>query len=88
MKWLWSVVKKADPPADYIGQYLASRIIHTTLTVTVILSLVCAYSYNDIFIMGYIYIIGSILTILMVVPSWPIFRRNPVSSLSEKRKTE
>lgn len=88
MKWFSNLARKADPPIDYIGQYLASRIIHTTLLLTVLVSLVTGHIYKDILVVAYVYFLGSFLVLALVVPAWPIFRRNPVPSLLETKKNQ
>lgn len=88
MKRIADLAKKIDPPIDYIGQHLANRIVHTTLIVSVGMAFISGHIYKDIFVMGYAYACGSLVALAVVVPSWPIYRRNPVSSLPEKIKSE
>ncbi|KAI5189096.1 signal peptidase complex subunit 1 [Nematocida minor] len=88
MKWIENLAKKADPPADYIGQYLANRIMHTMLLFGAIVSLVSGYIYKDIFVVAYVYLAICLLMLATVVPAWPIYRRNPVSPVYKKAKHE
>lgn len=88
MKWLGNIIEKVDPPIDYIGQYLALRVVHTILICGVFLSLLFGYLYKDIFTVGYVYGATCLLAVILVVPSWPFFRRNPVWGIEEKVKPE
>ncbi|KAH9386639.1 signal peptidase complex subunit 1 [Nematocida major] len=83
-----NILEKLDPPTDYIGQYTANRVMHTLLLLGVLSSLLAGYIYKDIFLLGYIYAGVCAVTIALVVPAWPMYRRNPVWAIPSKSKKE
>ena len=73
-----NLLNKIDPPIDYIGQYYVSKYMKLILIFGYIFSLIAGFITNDL---KYT-LSGSILTvlicILVTIPPWPIYRRNPV----------
>ncbi|KAI5134105.1 uncharacterized protein NESG_00503 [Nematocida ausubeli] len=73
-----TVCSKLDPPVDYLGQHLVNRLRHTILIISIIISFILGYIYNNIFIMGGVYVILCLVCVIITVPAWGMYRRNPI----------
>ncbi|ADM11174.1 uncharacterized protein Eint_030300 [Encephalitozoon intestinalis ATCC 50506] len=73
-----SFLSKIDPPADYVGQKLASDLMYLIFGVGYTLGLIVGVVLNDLAYTMYISIATLIISIIVVVPSWRFYRRNPL----------
>lgn len=66
-----------DGPIDFEGQRIAELISTTLLSVTAALAFVVGYVQQDIYLTLWVGLIGSFMTVLVVVPPWPAFNQHP-----------
>ena len=75
MDWL---LKRVDPPIDYLGQAYASNLMTAVFAVGYILSfLLGVFSSNLMYTLvggG----ITAVIALVLTVPAWPYFRRHPL----------
>lgn len=68
-----------DGHIDFRGQRLASKYMYALLTVTTLGSFILGWAAHDIRITVYASIIGTILSALVVIPPWAIYKQHPVA---------
>lgn len=73
-----NLCEKLDPPADYVGQMLATKLMYMIYTVGYTLSLLAGIIYNDLVYTLYIGIGTFIVSLIVVVPPWKIYRKHPL----------
>lgn len=66
---------------DYTGQRLAEWLLVRILIVVGAVSFVAGYATGSYPLMVKINLVGLAFTCLLVLPSWPVFRRNPLTWL-------
>ncbi|OAG31983.1 signal peptidase complex subunit 1 [Nematocida displodere] len=81
-----SLLSKLNPQIDYVGQDLSLKILHSIFILGCTLSLGVG-----IFTSNFVNLVLSLggtflLALLVVVPGWPIYRRNPIDFSSKKSK--
>ncbi|KAI8366070.1 microsomal signal peptidase [Radiomyces spectabilis] len=62
---------------DFEGQKLADQIAQVLLTVFSIASFVVGFSAQSMLLMLAIFAMGVVVTVAVVLPPWPMFRRHP-----------
>ncbi|KAL5604675.1 hypothetical protein BROUX41_001974 [Berkeleyomyces rouxiae] len=70
-----------DGQIDFKGQPFAELIQNVAMSVFGILAFIYGYVYQDIRAALFIVLGGAIVTLLLVVPPWPMYKRNPVKWL-------
>ncbi|KAG2383214.1 hypothetical protein C9374_004551 [Naegleria lovaniensis] len=63
---------------DYRGQALAESIYRYTLFTSAIVGLLVGFYFQKFSFGFYIFAIGTLLVLVLTVPPWPFYRRNPV----------
>jgi signal peptidase complex subunit 1 len=66
---------------DFQGQKQAEQLIYRLLVVFAVAGFVAGYVLSSFDLMVYINAAGLGLTVLLVVPNWPFFNRNPLNWL-------
>lgn len=85
-KWLSN---KIDPPIDYTGQFLSEKCLYTIFILGYTLSFVSGLLFNDLIYTLYGSVATFVVALLVIVPSWPFLRKNPVKFVEvEKEKKE
>lgn len=72
-----SLLRKLDPPADFIGQSFSYRLVYFLLIVGDVLSFLAGIIMNNLVYSLYGGLITAVVTFCLTVPSWPYFRRHP-----------
>ncbi|KAK2873356.1 hypothetical protein FQN49_002409 [Arthroderma sp. PD_2] len=70
-----------DGPIDFYGQRATDYLITGLLSIIAVVAFVVGYTYEDVFLTLWTMTAGTILTILVVVPPWPIYNQRPESWL-------
>lgn len=73
---------------DFEGQRRAERLLIQLLVVFAAVGFIVGYAINSFAVMAYINAAGFALTSLLVVPDWPIFRRQPLNWLPPLNPTQ
>ncbi|PVU98769.1 hypothetical protein BB559_001301 [Furculomyces boomerangus] len=68
---------------DFEGQKLAENISTSILVVSAIISLVAGKMLDNMKLAMYIYLFGFVLTVLVVVPPYSFYNKNPVKWLKK-----
>ncbi|GAW82900.1 microsomal signal peptidase 12 kDa subunit [Plasmodium gonderi] len=77
---------------DFHGQKLAFLIKNIIFTISTIVSIVVGYYKQDLALSAYIILAGSALTVLLIMPTWPMYNKNNIqweragNSLHDKKK--
>jgi len=71
----------ADGQIDFEGQKLAELLSTVSLAVAGAIAFVIGYVLQDIKLGLYVFLGGSALTFLIVVPAWPFFNQHPLKWL-------
>ncbi|TAQ85646.1 hypothetical protein B7494_g6033 [Chlorociboria aeruginascens] len=77
----------AEGQIDFEGQRLAELLATALLSTTGAIAFIIGFFLQDIKLALFIGLGGTALTFLLIVPPWPIFKRNPVSWLPTESKT-
>lgn len=84
-----NVLQKIDPTIDFVGQEQAQKYMDFLFLIGYTLALIVGFILKDL---KYTLIIAGltfVLTLLVIVPAWPIYRRNaPKFVKVEKEKDE
>lgn len=80
--------KKVDPPIDYVGQELASKLLTMIFIIGYALAISIGYILDDLKYALFITIATTVIAFLFVVPAWPFYRRNPVKFVESKKKKD
>jgi signal peptidase complex subunit 1 len=83
-----AIEERLNPPMDYVGQELSKKIMNSTFILGYPVALVCGIIREDIFVTLYLSLAVSLFGALLTIPSWPIFRRNPVTFYGNKHKED
>lgn len=75
---LGSLVTKLDPPIDYVGQNLASKLMYLIFGIGYTMALIAGIAFNDLTYTMYLGITTIAVSIIVVVPSWKFYRKNPL----------
>mmetsp|Transcript_18285 Transcript_18285/g.26258 ORF Transcript_18285/g.26258 Transcript_18285/m.26258 type:complete len:82 (+) Transcript_18285:52-297(+) len=76
---------------DFEGQKLVEILLQVIITFFGAVGWILGYIKQDFFICFYAWLVGVVLSIIICVPDWPFFNRNPIKwtdSVPEKRKKE
>ncbi|AFM97926.1 hypothetical protein EHEL_030290 [Encephalitozoon hellem ATCC 50504] len=73
-----SLLSKIDPPIDYVGQKLASDLMYLIFGVGYTAALIVGVLLNDLVYTMYISVGTLVVSVVVVVPSWGFYRRNPL----------
>ncbi|KAI9007938.1 microsomal signal peptidase [Phycomyces nitens] len=82
-----SIAELLECSIDFEGQRLADTITHVALIVSAVVSLIAGYSLQSLQLSVCIFLIGLGATLILVLPPWPMYNRNPqvwLTSLKEK----
>ncbi|EAA18135.1 signal peptidase 12kDa subunit [Plasmodium yoelii yoelii] len=75
---------------DFHGQKLAFLIKNIIFTISTIVSIVIGYHKQDLALSTYIILAGTALSIILIIPTWPIYNRHPIrweeSSMTKNKK--
>jgi len=74
-----------EAPIDFQGQQLATKINYILLTLTGILSFLAGAITSNVYNCVYVGLAGCVVTMLAVVPPWPIYNKNPVQWLPARK---
>ncbi len=66
---------------DFQGQKQAEQLIYRVLTLFALAGFLAGYALGSFALMVYINAAGLALTLLLVVPDWPLFNRHPLNWL-------
>lgn len=66
-----------EGPIDFEGQRVTELICTVLLSVTAAVAFVVGYLQQDIYLTLWIGLIGSVITVLAIVPPWPAFNQHP-----------
>jgi len=68
---------------DYQGQQLSERMYQSITIIFGFFSWIAGFWYSDFSITFYGWFCGLVLSLLLCIPNWPMFRTKPVKWLSE-----
>jgi len=71
-----------EAPIDFEGQRLATLLNYGLQSTFGVLSFFVGYFTQNVYYALYVTLIGLVATMLIIVPPWPIYNRNPVKWLS------
>ncbi|ORY36549.1 SPC12-domain-containing protein [Rhizoclosmatium globosum] len=77
---------KKEALVDFKGQILVERIFQVTLIVFGVISFIVGYATKSLQLLVAINVVGLLITLVLVVPPWPMFRANPVKWQEKKEK--
>lgn len=75
---LGCLLAKLDPPIDYVGQDLASKLMYLIFGIGYALALVSGIVFNDLIYTVYLGAATVAISFVVVVPSWRFYRKNPL----------
>lgn len=73
-----SIISKLDPPIDYVGQSLASKLMYLIFGVGYTAALIAGIMSNDLTYTVYFGVATIAISFIVVVPSWRFYRKNPL----------
>ncbi|CEH13860.1 Signal peptidase subunit [Ceraceosorus bombacis] len=76
--WLENARIAAEGKIPFQGQRLADRIMQELLVLAAVISFAAGYLLESLSVLMYIYGISTLLAITLVVPAWPMYKKNPV----------
>jgi len=71
---------------DYVGQNLANKLAHSVFVVGFPISLIVGMYKSNFMYLCYMLLATLGVCFVVVVPPWPIYRRNPVVFGDKKKK--
>jgi len=71
---------------DFEGQRLSELICTTLLSLTAAVALIIGFVKQDIFSTMWIGLSGTAITVLIIVPPWPLYNQNPQSFLGSNKR--
>ncbi|KAI8079497.1 microsomal signal peptidase 12 kDa subunit-domain-containing protein [Gilbertella persicaria] len=71
---------------DFEGQKQTDKLTHYLLIATGIASFILGYSAQSLQLLLVVFIIGFILTALMVIPPWPMYNKHPQPFILSEKK--
>ncbi|CXI50720.1 microsomal signal peptidase protein, putative [Plasmodium berghei] len=75
---------------DFQGQKLAFLIKNIIFTISTIVSIAIGYYKQNLALSTYIILVGTALSIILIIPTWPIYNRHPIRwgepSLTKNKK--
>jgi len=74
-----------DAPIDFQGQKLAALINYTLLTTFGFVSFLAGFITENVYYSLYVGLALTVLTMLVVVPPWPFYNKNPVAWLPARK---
>ncbi|KAF9762638.1 Signal peptidase complex subunit 1 [Nosema granulosis] len=81
-----NILNKIDPPIDYHGQELSKKLFYLIIYLGYAISLVIGIVLSDLKYTLYAGILTVILSFIIVVPSWSMYRKNPLKFTKEKEE--
>jgi len=75
-------------PADFHGQYLAEWTAQVIVSLGCVIGFAVGFYLQRISVTMLIFAAGSILAALFTVPSFPMYRKHPITWLKSKSKVE
>jgi len=69
---------------DFDGQRLAEGISTAVLSISSAVALIIGFIQQDIYLVMWIGLAGTVLAMLLVVPPWPVFNQHPQPWLGSK----
>ncbi|ORZ34017.1 microsomal signal peptidase 12 kDa subunit-domain-containing protein [Catenaria anguillulae PL171] len=73
----------SPPPADFVGQYNADRIMTYTITGASILGIVSGFFLQSLSLVFKVFAVGVLIAAFAVIPPWPYQRKNPIKFAPE-----
>lgn len=80
-----NILNKIDPPIDYHGQELAKKLFYLIIYLGYAISLAVGIVLSDLKYTLYFGVLTLILSVLVVVPAWGIYRKNPLRFVKQKK---
>jgi len=74
-----------EAPIDFEGQRLATLVNYAFLSTFGVISFLVGYTTGNVYNALWAGLGGAIITLLAVVPPWPIYNRNPVTWLPARK---
>ncbi|ANQ06567.1 Microsomal signal peptidase 12 kDa subunit [Plasmodium coatneyi] len=73
---------------DFHGQKLAFLIKNIVFTISTVVSIAVGYYKEDLALSAYIILAGTVLSALLIMPTWPIYNKNNIQWESADESTE
>lgn len=80
-----NIFDKLDPPIDYHGQELATKLFYVIIYFGYAFSLAVGIVLSDLKYTLYLGVLTLALSIIVVVPPWRFYRKNPLKFVKEKK---
>jgi len=74
-----------DAPIDFEGQRLATLVNYAFLSTSGVISFLVGYATANVYNALWTGLAGAVVTVLAVVPPWPMYNRNPVQWLPPRK---
>lgn len=78
LDYLKKTAQRFNPQIDYVGQNLCLKLVHSIFIITIPFSLFISIWVSDIRVFFFAMLVVLLLTSAVVIPGWPMYRRNPV----------
>ncbi|KAI6182190.1 Microsomal signal peptidase 12 kDa subunit [Aphelenchoides bicaudatus] len=72
-------IRKFSTHMDFVGQKKAERLLQAIILVHGIVGFLLGFFFERISYMVFTILFGTALASLLVLPPWPVFRRNPLN---------
>ncbi|CRH03816.1 microsomal signal peptidase protein, putative [Plasmodium relictum] len=73
---------------DFIGQKLAFLIKNIIFSVSTILAISVGYYYQNLALSAYIILAGTLIAIILILPTWPMYNRNNIEWTKDEDSLE
>ncbi|KJP89015.1 hypothetical protein AK88_01307 [Plasmodium fragile] len=73
---------------DFHGQKLAFLIKNIVFTLSTVVSIAVGYYKQDLALSAYIILAGTVLSALLIMPTWPIYNKNNIQWESVDESTD
>ncbi|KAK9721293.1 hypothetical protein K7432_003520 [Basidiobolus ranarum] len=73
---------------DFSGQKLADQLYQSVLVISAVVAFIAGYLSQSHIIMLEVFGAGILLTLLLVVPPWPMYNKNPLNWLPAVKKAK
>ncbi|WUR04906.1 signal peptidase complex subunit 1 [Vairimorpha necatrix] len=81
-----NILNKLDQPIDYHGQELSRKLFYVIIYIGYTFSLLTGILYNDLKYTLFLGLITVACVFLTCVPSWKIYRKNPLKFTRKSNK--
>mmetsp|Transcript_7475 Transcript_7475/g.9272 ORF Transcript_7475/g.9272 Transcript_7475/m.9272 type:complete len:85 (-) Transcript_7475:3632-3886(-) len=71
-------------PIDFKGQEKTEDIVHKSNYLIIPISLIVGWFTQDLFLTVVTFLVQFVIVLLIVLPNWPLYNRNPVSWIQIK----